>query len=92
MSITLEKRHSPVYPASLKIGEYALALGPDMIQSLKAIREEEAALFLVKLIELAGINRYLREMLEEEIEKEEIQETLADSLRAQIRAFQIARS
>ncbi len=89
MSIVMQKQHSPVYPASMKIGEYTVALSSELLQSLKEIREEEAALFLVKLIEVLGLNRHLREMLEEEIEKEEAQETLVDGLREQIRAFQV---
>jgi len=89
MSIALQKQHSPVYPASLRVGGYTIVLGPDLLRSLKGIREEEAALFLVKLIELMGLNRYLREMLEEAIEKEEDQETLVDRLREQIRTFPV---
>ncbi len=89
MSIILEKQYSPVYPASLKIGEYLIAISPAVLQSFKAIREEESAFFLVKLIEIVGTNRYLREMLEEEIEKEGEQEALVNRLREQFRTFQI---
>lgn len=88
MSIALIKQHSPIYPASLRIGEYTVALSPELIHAFKAIREDEAAFFLVKLLEIIGLNRYLREMLEEEIEKESDQELLVNGLREQIRAFQ----
>ncbi|MFQ5596669.1 MAG: hypothetical protein ACE5GK_01325 [Nitrospiria bacterium] len=87
MTIAFEKLTSPIYPAYLKVGDYSIALEPEMIESLKGIQEAEASLYLVKLIEKVGLNRYLREMIEEEIKKGDDQEVLVKGLRAEIHAL-----
>lgn len=85
--IRFEKLSGPVYPAYLVVGEYSIALDPDMIQSLTEIVEEGPAPFLEKLVQRVGTNRYLKEMIEEGISKEGEIAALATRLKGEIRSL-----
>ncbi len=89
MTITLEKLTSPIYPAFLNVGDYSIALEPSLITDLKDIAEAEdkPGPFLEKVVEKIGINRYLREMIEEEIKNEENLTVMSDRLREEIKSF-----
>lgn len=69
MSLTFQKLPGPIYTAYLVVGGYSIALEPEGIESLKEIVSEENEPFLKGIIRKVGINRYLREMIEEEIAK-----------------------
>jgi len=89
MTITLERLKSPIYPAFLCVGDYSIALEPDLIDSLKEIAktEDKSGPFFDKIIETVGINRYLREMIQEEIKNEVNRTIMSDRLREAITSF-----
>ena len=80
-TITFEKLTGPIYPAYLRVGDYSIALEPELIQSLKEIVAVESSSFFKGLIEQVGQNRYLKEMIEKEITKENDLDALADELK-----------
>lgn len=86
-TITFEKLSGPIYPAYLRVGDYSIALEPELIQSLKGIAAKESSLFFEGLIEKAGQNRYLKEMIEQAIEKEKNRDALADALKKALLAL-----
>ncbi len=67
MRLHFEKLSGPVYPAYLVVADYSIALEPELIESLKESVSEENEAFLKAIVQKVGINRYLREMIEEEI-------------------------
>ncbi len=81
MGILFQKLPGPIYPAYLVVGEYSIALEPELITSLKEIASEENDLFLKDLVSRVGRNRYLREMMEAEIAKSENKAELVFKLR-----------
>ncbi len=87
LTIRFEKLSGPVYPAYLVVGEYSIALDPDLIQSLTEIAGESSTPFLEKLVQKVGTNRYLKEMIEEGISKEGEAAALATRLQGEIRSL-----
>lgn len=81
MRLRFEKLSGSVYPAYLVVADYSIALEPELIASLKKTVTEENEVFLKSIVQQVGINRYLREMLEEEIEKTENQAAMVLHLR-----------
>lgn len=71
MRLHFEKLSGPVYPAYLVVADYSIALEPELIESLKETVSKENEDFLKGIVQKVGINRYLREMIEEEIAKTE---------------------
>jgi len=71
MRLHFEKLSGTVYPAYLVVADYSIALEPELIESLKETVSEENEAFLKGIVQKVGINRYLREMIEEEIERTE---------------------
>jgi len=64
MRFEFEKIKSTIYPAFLHVGDYAIALSPELILSLKNSAKPSDA-FLESLIQsIAEKNRYLKEMME----------------------------
>ncbi len=82
MNITFEKRHDPIYPAYLRVGDYSVNLEPELIQSLKEITSVgENDHFFSNVINKVGTNSYLREMIQGNIAKESNKAALALKLR-----------
>ncbi|MEC4678377.1 MAG: hypothetical protein VST69_06440 [Nitrospirota bacterium] len=81
MRLHFEKLSGTVYPAYLVVADYSIALEPELIESLKKIEAEDNEPFLKGIVQKVGINRYLREMIEEEIDKTENQADLVLKLR-----------
>jgi len=79
--MTFEKLSGPIYPAYLHLGDYAIALEPELLQSLKATVDMEPPLFLAELSKQVGRNRYLKGMIEAAIQQEGSPETLASALK-----------
>ncbi len=81
MRLHFEKLSGTVYPAYLVVADYSIALEPELIESLKEIETEDNESFLKGILQKVGINRYLREMIKEEIDKTENQADLVFKLR-----------
>jgi len=79
--MTFEKLPGPIYPAYLVVGDYSIALEPELIEALKGIVTEENDAFLKDIKKTVGVNRYLREMIQEAIDKEENKAGLVFNLR-----------
>jgi hypothetical protein len=84
MNLRFEKLPSPIYPAYLHVGDYSIALEPELVQTLKGSEQFDQARFFENLIEKVGINRYLREMIQEAISKAEDPGLLAKQLQAEL--------
>ncbi|MFQ5542884.1 MAG: hypothetical protein ACE5FY_00875 [Nitrospiria bacterium] len=87
MGMTFEKLSGPIYPAYLRVGDYSIALEPELIQSLQEHLHKEAAKFLEMLIEKVAVNRYLREMIQAEIGEGTDQEAIIGGLKVGLRAL-----
>jgi len=85
--IRFEKLSGPVYPAYLVVCEYSIALDLDLVRSLSEIVQEKPDLFLKKLLQKVGTNRYLKEMIEEGIAKEGEAAALATRLQGEIQGL-----
>lgn len=85
--LRFEKLPSPIYPGYLHIGDYSIALEPELIQSLKQAVQEEPARFLDLLTQKIGSNRYLKEMVQEGISKSEEPDVLVKRLEEELRAM-----
>ncbi|MFQ5587952.1 MAG: hypothetical protein ACE5F7_03850, partial [Nitrospiria bacterium] len=79
--MTFQKLPGPIYTAYFVVGEYSIALEPERVESLKEIASEDNDPFLEGVVRKVGINRYLREMIEEEIGKTDNRLALVLSLR-----------
>ena len=84
MTLKFEKVQSPIYPAYLRVGEYSIALERELIDSLKEAANNDAPHFLEKLVQKVGSNRYLKEMIQEGLAKNEDQTALARQLTAEL--------
>lgn len=71
MRMTFQKLPGSIYPAYLVVHDYSIALEPELIESLKELVSEENDPFLEGIVQKVGTNRYLREMIEEEIKENE---------------------
>ncbi|MFY9271257.1 MAG: hypothetical protein WAO55_16050 [Candidatus Manganitrophaceae bacterium] len=87
MRFQFEKLPGPIYPAYLHVGEYSIALEPELIDFLKEMTGLEAEPFLTGLIKKIGINRYLRRMMEVEIAQTEDRALLAKQLKEELRGL-----
>jgi len=85
--ITFEKLSSLIYPAYLCLGDYSIALEPELIQSLKALSGEESDCFLTSLVKKVSRNKYLKGMIESSMEAESDQKALADRLKKDLIAL-----
>ncbi len=81
MSITFQKLPGPVYPAYLVVDDYSIALEPELVQSLKEIESSENNVFIESIVRQVGINRYLRDMIQDKIDSAENIPALVLSLR-----------
>ncbi len=81
MSLHFEKLSGPIYPAYLVVGDYSIALEPELVEKLKGIVTEENDVFLKDMTDQVGSNRYLREMIQEAIGKAENKAALVFTLR-----------
>ncbi|MBI3805463.1 MAG: hypothetical protein HY282_17075 [Nitrospirae bacterium] len=80
MNLRFEKLPGPVYPAYLHVGDYSIALEPELVQALKESVRLDPTAFFGNLIGKIGMNRYLKEMIEEAISKSEDPTLLAKQL------------
>lgn len=85
MNITFQKLPGVVYPAYLVVGDYSIALEPELVQSLKGIESSDNKDFIESIVEQVGINRYLREMIQDKIDSAENTPALVLSLRNSLR-------
>ncbi len=85
--LRFEKLHGPIYPGYLHVGAYAIALEPELIQSLKQDAQEEPSRFFENLLQKVGSNRYLKEMIQEGISKEEEPAALARRLQGELKSL-----
>ncbi len=85
MGMMFQKLSGPIYPAYLIVGEYSIALEPELITSLQGMTAEDDDLFLKDLVSSIGCNRYLREMMEAEIAKTENKSELVLKLRSTLK-------
>lgn len=84
MIVRFEKIPSPVYPAYLCVGDYSIALAPELIESLKEAAKGDPARFTETLLQTVGSNRYLKEMIQKGLSKAEDQALLARRLQEEI--------
>ncbi len=87
MNLRFEKLPGPIYPAYLHVGDYSIALEPELVQSLKESTQFDQARFLENLIQKVGMNRYLREMIHEAVAKAEDPGLLAKQLQAELQSL-----
>ena len=87
MTIKFEKLPGPIYPAYLHVGDYAIALEPELIQALKESTQLDQARFFENLIQKIGLNRYLREMIQEAVAKAEDPALLAKQLQQELQTL-----
>jgi len=87
MNLRFEKLPGPIYPAYLHVGDYSVALEPELIQTLKESTQLDQARFFENLIQKVGINRYLREMIQEAIAKADDPALLAKQLQAELQSL-----
>jgi len=87
MNLRFEKLPGPVYPAYLHVGDYSIALEPELIQILKESVQFDQARFFEYLIQKVGINRYLREMIQGAIAKTEDPALLAKQLQQELQTL-----
>lgn len=87
MNLRFEKLTSPIYPAYLHVGDYSIGLEPELIQALKESTQLDQARFYENLIQKVGINRYLREMIQEAVAKAEDPGLLAKQLQAELQSL-----
>ncbi len=80
MNLRFEKLPGPIYTAYLHVGEYAIALEPELIEALKESTPLDPARFFENLVQKIAINRYLREMIQEAVAKAEDPALLAKQL------------
>ena len=81
MDITFQKLPGSVYPAYLVVGDYSIALEPELVQSLKDIGSSDNNVFIESIVKQVGINRYLREMIQDKVDSSENTPALMLSLR-----------
>lgn len=84
MDLRFEKLPGPIYPAYLHVGDYSIALEPELIRTLKESPPLDQARFFENLIRKVGINRYLREMIREAVAKAEDPALLAKQLQQEL--------
>lgn len=87
MNLKFEKLPGPIYPAYLHVGDYSIALEPELVQTLKGSAQLDQARFFENLIQRVGINRYLREMIQEAIAKAEDPASLAKQLQQELQTL-----
>lgn len=87
MNLRFEKLSSPIYPGYLHVGDYSIALEPELIQSLKDMTNEEPDRFLEGLIQKVGTNRYLKELIQDGISKAEDRPALAKQLKTELQSM-----
>lgn len=87
MNLRFEKLPGPIYPAYLHVGDYSIALEPELVQTLKEGAQLDQARFFENLIQKIGINRYLREMIQEAVAKAEDPGLLAKQLQAELQSL-----
>ncbi|TAK07061.1 MAG: hypothetical protein EPO39_07410 [Candidatus Manganitrophaceae bacterium] len=87
MNLRFEKLPGPIYPAYLRVGEYSIALEPELIQALKESTQLDQTRFFENLIQKVGINRYLREMIQEAVSKAEDPALLAKQLQQELQTL-----
>lgn len=84
MIVRFKKIPSPVYPAYLCVGDYSIALEPELIESLKEAAKGDPARFMETLLQKVGSNRYLKEMIQKGLSKADDQALLARRLQEEI--------
>ncbi len=87
MNIKFEKRHGAIYPAYCHVGEYAIALNPEMIQLLKSLTTLDTTPFYATLVQTIGSNRYLKEMVQEGIATGGDPNAMAKQLKKEIQSL-----
>lgn len=85
MNLRFEKLPGPIYPAYLHVGDYSIALEPELIQALKENIPLDQTRFFENLIQKVGTNRYLREMIQEAVAKAEDPALLAKQLQQELK-------
>lgn len=87
MNLRFEKLPGPIYPAYLHVGDYSIALEPELVQTLKESTQLDQTRFFDNLIQKVGINRYLREMIQEAVAKAEDPGLLAKQMQAELQGL-----
>lgn len=87
MNLRFEKLPGPIYPAYLHVGDYSVALEPELVRALKESARLDPTPFFENLIGRIGINRYLREMIQEAIAKTDDPALLAKQLQQELEAL-----
>ncbi|MEK7702658.1 MAG: hypothetical protein AAB317_01680 [Nitrospirota bacterium] len=93
--LEFEKLKSTIYPAYLHVGDYSIALEPEIIAALKKIAFPESDTFLksvTQIIEIGhlaprGGNRYIKELIECGIFASEEKTALSKKLYGQIQSL-----
>ncbi|MCG3114922.1 MAG: hypothetical protein LLH30_04505 [Candidatus Manganitrophus sp. SA1] len=87
MNLRFEKLPGPIYPAYLHVGDYSIALEPELVQALKETTQLDQTRFFENLVQKVGMNRYLREMIQEAVAKAEDPGLLAKQLQAELQTL-----